>query len=91
MPSQKIWKNPRIFHYEIDTGGNNGIIKSGIITANSVKEARTQARQITQETGYTWGKKWKTGWIQNAIEGTQGWIGDNDHEPTTLLWVYVRQ
>ena len=85
---RKEWKNPRTFQYDIDTGN---IIQSGTIEAKSVKEARALARQTTHKIGYTWGKNWRTGWIQNAIEGTQGWIGNNDHAPTTLLWVYVRR
>ena len=80
------WKNPRTFQYDIDTGS---IIQSGTIKAKSIKEARTLARQTTHKIGYTWGKNWRTGWILNAIEGTQGWIGNNDDTPTILLWVYV--
>ena len=56
------WKNPRTFQYDIDTGS---IIQSGTIEAKSIKEARTLARQTTHKIGYTWGKNWRTGWIQN--------------------------
>ena len=46
MPSRKIWKNPRTFQYDIDTGS---IIQSGTIEAKSIKEARTLARQTTHK------------------------------------------
>ena len=89
MPTRKKWKKPRTFKYEVDGGYQKGILHSGVFKATSVTQARRKARQLTEKEGYNWGKKWCPGWLLNAIEGTQGWIGDNDHEPYLLLWVYV--
>ena len=71
--------------YRWEISGIKPIEKTGIVYANSPTHAKRLARKAS---GQTWAKQWRTGFHGMAIDGTQAWIGDNDHEPHQILWVY---